>query len=78
MTTITLEFQDIYDAGEVLWGDIRNYLPTWPTENGMPSRGDKLPEAFRLEGESLRDRAHQWFNLVALNVLPRTTYDLIT
>jgi hypothetical protein len=75
MTTVTPEFQAIYEAGEVLRCDIQNHLSTWPMEKETPLRGDKLAAAFQLEAESLRDRAHQWFNLLALDVLPHTTYD---
>ena len=75
MATISPEFQAIYETGEVLRCDIQNHLSTWPTEKEFPIRGDKLSEAFRLEAESIRDRARQWFNLVALNVLHHTTYD---
>jgi len=42
---------------------------------GNRFRGDMLSDAFQLEAESLRDRAHRWFNLLTLNVLLHTTYD---
>jgi hypothetical protein len=58
MTTITPEFQAIYDTGELLRRDIYNHLSAWPTEQENALRGDMLPDAFRLRAESLRDRAH--------------------
>jgi hypothetical protein len=75
MPTITPEFQVIYDAGEALRHDINEHLQAWPRATDVPYRVDQLPAALRAETESLRDRAHQWFNLVALTVLPHTTYD---
>jgi hypothetical protein len=44
-------------------------------ENNRPLNSDSWPAAFRTETERLQDRAHQWFNLIALNILPHTTYD---
>lgn len=64
---ITPEFQVIYGTGEVLRHDICDHLSA--CGHGA------LTDALWSEADSLRDRAHHWFNLVAVNVLPHTTYD---
>jgi hypothetical protein len=75
MITVTSEFQAIYEAGEVLHRDIQTHLITWPVDLTGVLRGDNLPDTVREQVDLLQDRAHKWFNLLTLNVLPHTPYE---
>jgi hypothetical protein len=74
-TKVSSEFRPLYESGEALASDIDKHLQTWLEEKGEPVRGAELPQTVREATEKLLDRAHEWFNLLSINVLPQTTYD---
>ena len=74
-SSLTVEFQQLYQAGESLESDIQEHLNNWPLENGYPVDEEKLPQDLAARVEELRDRAHKWFNQLTMQVLPRTTFE---
>src|SRR5688572_15206816 len=84
MTTIPPEFQALYKTGEVLQHDICAHLNAWPTETLWDPLIQKptievfirppYPPDFADKISRLHDRTNEWFNLIARDFLPYTTY----
>jgi hypothetical protein len=72
--TPTNEFQELYEVGQSLDSDIQEHLASWPLKKTEANQSDLPPDVI-LRIESLRDRTHQWFSELTIQVLPRTTFD---
>jgi hypothetical protein len=74
LATLTAEFQELYQAGDSLGRDVQEHLDSWPLENNTVSQ-ENLPSDLIVKIDTLRDRAHRWFNEITIHVLPRTTFE---
>jgi hypothetical protein len=73
-----VDVEKLIAEGETLHHEINAHLEAWPTKDGrqLSPIYEKMPEEFVGQTRLLQDRAHRWFNLIAVDVLPYTSYDL--
>jgi hypothetical protein len=70
-STLSVEYQRLYQQGEELQKDIETHLDGLTRD----SSSKESLNSITIGAEELRDRTHSWFNEITIQVLPQTAFD---
>lgn len=73
---LPLAMTAIHEMGETLKKDVINHLDHWPSNGPHSIDYHEVPIETRSAADELADRSSRWFNVVRVNVLPYTAFEL--